>query len=241
MKRYIFSILTCFLFVFNGLSQANDGMVTDATIDMDLDGLINVGDLGNVDIAPGKTIGTPFLDKDWLIGKVYTKKGPIVENVALNLDLYTNRVLMKRSEGAVFKLNSSKLKALEVSPKNDDRTYFFKSIPADSVEGIYEDKFYEVLYRPDNLILKSHNKNYKKADFKRAYGSGNTQDEFKNVYKYYVKGEDGIYRKITLGKKSLIKKIGSEKGGLIADYAKKNKFVVLDENSLLELVNNSLN
>lgn len=163
--------------------------------------------------------GSPYLFDTWTSGRIkFTQKDSLSLPLIFNVDLLENLVFVRLKGDLMGTVATAQVEMMEVKATDKMlRQWVVKQ--EREVEGSKSNKhtFYEVLYAGKSLqLLKKMEKQFRKADYKQAYGTDTRYDEFISETHYWLKQGDAPYQKIKLNQKSF------EKGlpGLATDIKK---------------------
>lgn len=171
--------------------------------------------------------GYPTLLDKYAPARIRSTEGKLVFSNSCNLDVYTNDLIVLRNNQELV-LSKSVIREFVIFD-GVDSLYFVKR----NLDG-KDDKYFQRLVNGEFELLKLHTKTFVKADFKGAYSSGRTQDEFRNGKKYYLTISTGRIEEVK-SKKDL-QRILPKQQQAIEDFMKKNKLDVKEEADLIHIL-----
>jgi hypothetical protein len=234
MKRYVLLALAA------ALTAALFAQVADNPIDNEL----NMRQLVELTpFSPGARVfdrsyegvkGSPYLEDAWLDGKLKIFGGKLVEDLKLNINLQTQLVLVNLKTGGVGHVPIDKMEYVVVESAEGPRT--FRRLGASLVEGVAspELRLYEVLHDGEFILLKRHDKKFRKANYRGAYTIGEKHDEYYTEFRYFMRPPDGGYQRLRLKPKAIEKALSSHAADIRA-IAQEQGLTLDNEASLLEL------
>ena len=178
--------------------------------------------------------GYPTLVKAYCPGQIIMKSGKKVKYDSVNLDIYSNDLLVKRNNDiSVF--NRSLVK--EFSIETDETTLTFVKLK--NLEG--KETFYGVLAGGKVKLLKHSYKTIAGPTNSGAYSSGRTYSIFEEKSKIYVQKESGELFELK-NKKNLLSQF-TDKEEEISKFMKNNRINLNNESEsgkLIEFINTIL-
>jgi hypothetical protein len=100
----------------------------------------------------------------------------------------------------------------EVIFKKEGGDLFFRTTKGIVFEKPPEgNKFYEVLKEEPYSFIRIPEKKFVEADYQSLYSPDRRYDELKDINKYYISGSDGIFYRVQLNVKSLVKMFPDKK------------------------------
>ena len=136
--------------------------------------------------------GSPYIFDDWESGKIYSKKGPY-DYVKLNYDAYNNEIHIKTNRGIIF-LDNSKVDSFKVKMEKGDVIYLNTLSVCKNCE--IGDQFFvmEIARSNNSLLVERKDVDFLKADYKGAFSSGRTFDEYYSENSFYLISPDKIIK-----------------------------------------------
>ncbi len=237
MKKVIYAVLYLAFFI-NGFAQ------TPAGIDPEQ----NLRTLGNLSPYSAGAVGfdnryegiqgSPYLFDDWTMGSIkFVKQDTFSMPVKMNVDLITQTVVVKLRDGSVGEITASYVQALKIADVHLKTSREFLVAREGEIEGIKSVrlKFYEVLHKGSFNLLKSNQKQFKKADYTGAYSTDRRYDEFVTEVKYWLQPPGKPYEKVNLRRKD-IEKVLSGYENQVAEIIKKQKLNLNAEEDIVHLL-----
>jgi len=165
--------------------------------------------------------GSPFLNDEAIEGVLVLNNGNVIENVPMQMDLYTHEVIATNDSGKEILLDNRFYKEIRL-PFEGEELVFRR------VNEKHPEKFYEVLYDDAGMIF------FKERDvtLKESQSNGIVEQEarFRNRTNYFIKhGEDGEIAKVRLKKKDIFPLIPDSELIAMQAYAKKKGIKFKDE------------
>jgi len=174
---------------------------------------------GNL-LAYEKIEGSPYLNDEPAKGTLVLTDGSVLEDVILQIDLYTNKVIAHVNEDEEIVLNSHYFSEVIISHEGQDLVF-------QRVNPEEPNKFYEVLYDDNGMAF--YKERY--ATKSEAYNDGIAQRDakFNQRANYFIAHEEGQMAKVNLKKKDMFSGfIDDEVYSMIA-YAKKKGIKLKNE------------
>lgn len=136
--------------------------------------------------------GSPYIFDDWQSGKIYSKKGPF-DYVNLNYDAYNNEIHIKTNRGIIF-IDNSKVDSFKVKMDKQDAIYLNTLSVCKNCE--IDNQFYvlEIARSNNSLLAERKDVDFLKADYKGAFSSGRTFDEYYSENSFYLLSPDKIIK-----------------------------------------------
>jgi len=158
--------------------------------------------------------GSPYVFDDWRQGDILVaKKDSTLRDLPVNFNTLNQTLVILQSSNSMASAPIASVREIRI---RDGSTRLFRVYDSGMVEAAAEPgpKLYEVLHENNLLLLKAHDKYFQEADYKGAYSSGQTADEFFEQPKYYLRDVDGPFQAVKLRPKNLEKAIPEQKGAI---------------------------
>jgi hypothetical protein len=194
---------------------------------------LSVGAIGFDDRYSGIK-GTPLLFTTWQWGTIqFAKNDTMSAPFKMNIDLVKNTLIVQLRNGSLGEITAVNVKKVQFKSEADDTSQLLVASEK-AVEGknSVRLKFYEVFYDGTMRLLKSTDKQFKKADYKGAYNSGNTYDEFLTEENYWLSVDGKRFEKVKIRRKE-IETVLAAHAERITELSKSNK---LNLNELQDVV-----
>lgn len=188
---------------------------------------------GSVITTPPSTQinGSPFLNDDWLKGKVLISNNVESEDVLLRFDIHENVVQFRRG-GEIFGLNSNKISGFRIYATPND--IVFKNGFRSDEHEIDKAILLRIIEDGDAAKFVAHHKSTLHEDVP-TYGSATTINEYRSNETYYLIDENGDFEEVKLRKRH-ITRVLSDMDNQIEDYADENNLSFRDENDVAQIV-----
>ncbi|MCU0449965.1 MAG: hypothetical protein MUC97_09015 [Bernardetiaceae bacterium] len=175
---------------------------------------------------------SPYLLDPWLKGNLLLANGQKYEQVSLKLNTHQDELVFRRTGGDSVILNRQNVAQFELSSPAGQPLAFRCWQP----EGASQPGYYQVLAQGKYGLYVRHTKTLLKADFKGAYSSGRTYDEFVDEKTYYLTLPDqpNTLVKVKLSPKTLLKALQDK--GPLAQYAEKENLDLKKEADVARLL-----
>lgn len=173
--------------------------------------------------------GFPTLFEKYMAADIRLADGKRFTNKATNLDVVNQELIIVKNEKEWI-LSKSVVRNFTFFDGKDS-VRFIKLNVEESGEV-----YFQQLVKGEIELLKLHSKTFVKADYKGAYSSGRTQDEFRNTKKYFLKLSEDKVEEIKT-KKDLQKLLPQHQAWL-ETFIKENKLDVKEESHLISLIEN---
>lgn len=227
MKNYRL-LLSIFFFVSLslGYSQTLEGFEAQANVRM-LGG--NSATARTFDNRYEGVLGYPMLLEKHAPAKIRSMEGEVLISNSCNLDVYTNDLVILRNNQELV-LNKNIIRGFVIFTGGDSLHFVKLRVKEE------DEKYYQRMVTGKVELLKLHTKTFVKADYKGAYNSGRTHDEFKNGKKLFIKSSADQWEEVS-SKKDL-GRILPEYQAWIEKFIKENKLDVKEESHLIALIEN---
>jgi len=164
--------------------------------------------------------GSPYLNDEPSKGTLVLTDGRVVEDVMLQIDLYTNKVIAHVNEDEEIVLNSHYFSEVIISHEGQDLV--FQRINPDE-----PNKFYEVLYDDNGMVF--FKERYVTKSEALNNGIAQRDEKFNQRNNYFIGHQEGQIAKVNLRKKDMFSGfIDDEVYSMIA-YAKKKGIKLKNE------------
>lgn len=165
--------------------------------------------------------GSPFLNDEAIEGVLVLNNGTVLENVPMQMDLYTHEVIATNDHGKEILLDNRFYK--EIRMPFEGKELVFRR-----VNEKHPEKFYEVLYDDSGMTF------FKERDvtLKESQSNGIVEQEarFRKRTNYFIKhGVDGEIAKVRLKKKDIFPLIPDSELIAMQAYAKRKGIKFKDE------------
>ncbi|MBO6523805.1 MAG: hypothetical protein JJ971_08275 [Balneolaceae bacterium] len=166
------------------------------------------------------TKGTPFYNDKFVKGVVYLPNKKTTETLSLALNLEDNHLIYK--EGDKFKIfNPEIIEGIAFQDELGNTEDFFVTGFSSSKNGINKNTALRVIYNGEIKMFAHHTVEFDRGNFRDPVTNMKVQ-EYKKDVDYYIRGENGEFKKTRLRLKNLVKDIGEFEKEL-KDFAKQNK------------------
>lgn len=176
--------------------------------------------------------GSPFLSEDWLTGKLFLISGDSVEDKPLKLDIYQNELILRQRNSE----NYVKKEAIEGFAFTDPQT----GVNYEFIKAIHpqrgDEQYFQRLTSGRAELLVFHEARFHKANYKGAYATGNTYDEFIPGETFFARHTASAPQKLKTSKNSLIRFFPDHQDE-IKGFLKENKFKLSDKEDLIKVFN----
>ncbi len=183
-----------------------------------------------------KVDGNPYIDKEFMPGKIIFKDQTVVDSIPMRLNTYTDNIEFKQNDTTLALAEPEKIEKISFGHRN-----FIYSLYK---EGIFTKRgYFEVLADGDTKLLLHRETIMKREQLPASnFEGGNYRDYFRTSESYYIKKGDGIATKISRTKKGVLKALGDHQKEL-EDFIKKKHLKMMKTDDLIDLIYyyNSLN
>ncbi|MDJ1494306.1 hypothetical protein QNI19_15285 [Cytophagaceae bacterium DM2B3-1] len=208
---------TWFVLLFSGLTLSAFGQNTpsgyDAQQNLNMAGATSGGGMTVVrgfDNRYEGLRGSPYLLQHWCNADVTLANSKIQNDVPVKYDVYSNRLVMRRSQGDSAIVVSSSVKGFLLKDVLTGQNRLFERFPdLKTDDAILKEEYLEVLYEGKTALLVRYDKKVLKASYQGAYSSGRTYDELMDEKNYYIRKADQTISKVKLGKKSVLEHLNA--------------------------------
>ena len=153
-------------------------------------------------------------------GTLVLNNGNVIENVLLQVDLYTNDIIASKDDGEIIYLDKRLFKEVIVSVDGTDVQY-------KKIDPKNPDDFYQVLYEDEGLVF--FKERYASLREASNIGMTNTNARFINRTKYYIKHGEGQIAKVKLKKKEIFSGFVDAELYAMKEYARRKGIEFKDE------------
>ncbi len=184
--------------------------------------------------------GTALLFEVFRLGKIINPDGQESEPLYLNFDTVGKKVfsrqLRKPRETHEVKQYSVDHIIIFETLESNERT-FVRLMPEKFLDKKSYPTFYEQLLVENRFFLKESVMVFVKGGtVKAAYSNKDRQDKYLPVYLHYLKNKDGLYKKVSLTKKSILSAFDDETRAKAAAMAKNKRTKWTSEERVIELL-----
>ena len=182
------------------------------------------------------TVGTRFLFKNWVKGKLVNNAGQTFAEGLFNFEKIPQVLYVKtNSTNKVYVFQKTELKSLMFT--DGDIVYQFEKIPSLNNSSLYRKLAGGSKYSLYSLMRTS----FQKANFTTngIITTGNPYDEYRDEITYFVVFADGKAKEVSLKKKAIKKFFEADKNK-VDKYFSENDDTTIDEKFLIQLID-SLN
>lgn len=198
---------------------------------------LSVGAVGFDDRYQGIK-GSPLLLPEWQWGNIQFMKQDTfgATPFKVNVDLIKNTLIVQLRDGSLGEVSAANIKKVQLRSETGESQQLV-TVSEKEVEGINSVrlKLYQAFYEGNMRLLKSTNKIFKKADFKGAYNSGNTYDEFITEENYWLSVDGKRFEKIKIKRKDIENALSAQ-ATAVADLSKSNKLNLNDVKDVVKLL-----
>lgn len=184
--------------------------------------------------------GTALLFESFMLGKIVGPDGLESEPLYLNFDTVGKKVFSRqlrkpRETHEVKQYSVDHIIIFETLDSNE-RT-FVRLLPEKFEDKKSYPTFYEQLLAANRFFLKESVMVFVKGGkVKAAYSNKDRQDKYLPVYLHYLKNKDGLYKKVSLTKKSILSVFDDEAKAKAAAMAKQKRTKWTNEERVIELL-----
>lgn len=232
-----FSLLLLFLSPLVGFGQD----LNTAEKQQNIDNLANADFRGMVrayDTRYEGVMGSPFFVEDWISGEVALENGSRYTGLELRYDVYNDQVIGRKKDQKEVVIDKSIIKSFTLG-KNGmaNMANFTKAAHLEAdIKGLDKDQFVQILYDGDGVLYAVNKKMLSKANYKGAYNSGKTYDEFTALNAdYYYADPDGKMHEIKPKRSHILKTFKDQKDALAA-YMDDRDLDLSQRDDLVELM-----
>ena len=174
--------------------------------------------------------GSPYLNPEWITGKVIMSDAKRYEGVNLKYDQINDDVIFKGKDGTALAVDY--VKEFKLAPYGEiaDSTVFRSGFPA--VKSNSAKSFYEVLVDGKSKLLK---KTIKTINTSREYNSATVDKTVVGTTNYYLVNQAGNIVFISKDKKSVLRELPGKETELNAFIAS-NKLNLKNDADLIKLI-----
>ena len=174
--------------------------------------------------------GSPYLNPEWITGKVIMSDAKRYEGVSLKYDQINDDVIFKGKDGTALAVDY--VKEFKLAPYGEiaDSTVFRSGFPA--VKSNSAKSFYEVMVDGKSKLLK---KTIKTINTSREYNSATVDKTVVGTTNYYLVNQAGNIVFISKDKKSVLRELPGKETELNAFIAS-NKLNLKNDADLIKLI-----
>ena len=166
------------------------------------------------------TKGTPFYNDKFVKGIVYLPNKKTTETLSLALNLEENQLVYK--DGDKFKIfNPEIIEGVAFQNERGETEDFFVTGFSSPKNDINYSTALRVIYNGETKMFAHHTVEFDRGNFRDPITNEKVQ-EYKKDVDYYIRRENGEFKKTRLKLKNLINDLGEFEKEL-KDFAKKNK------------------
>ncbi len=218
------------LFFFQSYSQTRlENSVRNHLFDFRLDKM-TVFD--GKDLSKLNYTGSPYLDENYLPGKIFHKNQLIAENIPIRYNALMDEIEFKTSFEIPDDEASALLKSTDVDVRILNRVFIF--VPYQG--GVEKGGYFEVLLEDDNYdLFKKHNKKYTPEKKAETSITRDIPAKFTDQSTYFLVRTDGRFIELPSKNKQFVKAfLGKEKE--MNQYLKENKLDTKEEKDIIRIV-----
>lgn len=178
--------------------------------------------------------GNPLLFDNWQEGNIhFVKQDTMSMLVKFNVDLVKQVVIVQLRDGSIGQIGATTIKAFQRKEerKPSRRWVVFSEKEVEKINSVRL-KFYEVLHEGKYQLLKSTEKQLKKASYEGAYNNGERYDEFLTEVYYWLRGDGVVYKKVKIKRKDIESALPES----AIPLAKTQKLDLNNENDVIQLL-----
>ena len=169
--------------------------------------------------------GSPFLNQEPINGTVVTNQGATLENIPLQIDLYSHHVIATDEKGEQIILDGRFYEKV-ILPFEGDDLVFMKPDPENA------EQFFQVLHDDGNIVF------FKESNIRLVKGSDNgyasVSPKFsKSKTNYFIKMGDEAVVNVKLKKKDIFSILPDAELIAMKDYAQRKGIKFKDENDFV--------
>ncbi|MDV7185769.1 hypothetical protein R3X25_00625 [Lutibacter sp. TH_r2] len=186
-------------------------------------------------------VGKDYIYNEYNKGMLVLHDSIFSKQDYLKYDIYNDRVLIKYdlNSNDVLEISDNSLTAFSIFEIGNNLKHDFVRLFGSSFEDGVGEGFYEIVYnlQNTNYFIKKNAKII--FDPNRSKGSqteNNLPREFKDKNTYYIKNNEGLYAKVLLKKKSILKVLNKHPK-LVSSFIKGKKINFRKESDVIKLVN----
>jgi len=178
--------------------------------------------------------GSPYIFEDWKSGSVTTHNGQKLQEVQLNLDLYSHQWLVQYEDKAYALAEDIISRVIVDSNSSKDRIFVPLSLPPDG-----KTRFVQLLYEDQMRLIKTFEIQLNTIENNSGgYGTSTNAPEIKRFVQtiiYYVMDLKGELLYSFEGKKKAVQDAFQDRED-IQKFIKRNKFKFKDDTDIIQLV-----
>jgi len=165
--------------------------------------------------------GTPFLNKEPIKGTIITNRGDKLQNIPLQIDMYTHDVVVTNEEGEEIILDGKYYKKI-IMPFEGEDLVFMKPDPKKS------DQFFQVLHDDGNIVFFKEDRVVFTEGTNRGVVVTNSKFSRKKTNYFIKTGDDAVVR-VKLKKKDIFSVLPDAELMAMKDYAQRKGIRLKDE------------
>jgi hypothetical protein len=171
--------------------------------------------------------GSPYLDKEFSPGKIYTNEGGVYENIPLRYNGYTDDLEFQKDK------DSYSIDPKSIVKRAEFGGMIFCCLKYDD-NGKSKDGFFEVLAKGKATLLVKYSIKFLEKEEVKGYSNPNPA-RFDEAQKEYYIAFDSTTAKLIINKKNLLELFGTQKTEM-ESYISKNKLSVKNDDALTKIV-----
>ena len=170
--------------------------------------------------------GSPYLNDEPIKGTLVLNNGNMIQDILLQMDLYTNEVVATKKDGEEVILDNIFFREVIIPFEGEDIVYK-KTNPEDP------DNFYEVLYEgPDMVFFKQRDVALREG---HDHGISKIEPKFSQRNKYYIKHGEGAVATVKLKKKENLSGFADAELYAMKEFARQNGLKFKDESDYIAI------
>ena len=230
--KYSFVILLSLLIVFSSSALFSQNSIGgNETRGMDMN-TYPYGTIAEIGFISSKTIGSYYLNDNWLIGSIKLTSGEDISDYPLKLDLENNYVEIKTDKGIKI-LQGRRVKNFSWFDGVSTRE-FININEVDSKEA-HSDGFLQILETGDDWSLyKKYSTKLVEGNYIAALDAGNPNNKIVKNEDYLLSNTEQVFELPKSKKKFASLFAGKEEE--VLDYIKENRINLKDEKDLIKLI-----
>jgi hypothetical protein len=159
--------------------------------------------------------GSPYINEEWIEGKVYNQSGSRTTNMNMRFNAYEGYLEVQYNNG-ILALDPSTIKGFSYTDQG--KQHLFMNGFQSAEHEIKKEDFFEILYNGNVKFLKRHYITRVEAT-EPDISTGKYVDTYLPKEQFYLVHSDGSMKRIKLRRRKVLRMFGNEHKDAIKKYA----------------------
>jgi hypothetical protein len=196
----------------------------------------DVGDLNDELNRMGKSVyeseGSPYLNEEWINGKIYTQSGSKTTQMMMRYNAYDGYLEVQYNNG-VLALDPTTIKGFSFT--QEGQQHLFMNGYSSSQHDIQKQDFFEVLYNGNMKLLKRHYITRVEAT-EPDISTGKYVDTYIQKERFYLVKSDDSMEEIKLRRGKVLSMLNNNYRNAIKQYKRDRNLSFRDEQDVAKIV-----